>query len=102
MGRSVPQVQEVEIRLTPAERALLVGEFENLGIDAVRRSVFRQVWSGDKLQAAREWIEEFDARQWQAAGYDGSRKRRWMSYAAAVVGCLYMILRLVRLMKFGL
>lgn len=102
MGSSAPQIQAITTDLTPDERAELLEEFEGLGIDEVRRNVFRQTWSGDKLQVAREWIEEADAREWQASTGDSSRKRRWMGYATVAVGALYMLLRVMGIMKFGI
>lgn len=77
-------------------------EFEEMGVDAVKKELRRRRWQPDKISAGRVWVENQDANQWLAdrggAPPGDARKtfRKWAMYIAIVFGLGYVVARLLR------
>lgn len=79
-------------------------EFNELGVDRVRRELLARRWDPEKLSAARLWVESQDAHSWVAgrgkAPPDAKKKkmRSWAIYIATAFGFAYVATRVIRQM----
>lgn len=77
-------------------------DFEQLGLESVRRELLARRWDPDKLAAARLWVERQDTRQWLSGREDAppqerpKRFRRWLLFIAIAFGAAFALVRVLR------
>lgn len=77
-------------------------EFEQLGLEAVRRELPMRRWDRDKLAAARLWVEGQDAQHWLSDHKDTPPRekpkwmKKWALYIIVVFGVGYAAVRIFR------
>lgn len=77
-------------------------EFKELGREGVRGALLANRWPKEKLDLARRWLEQEDARSWQQRVGPGPGKpkakwkAKWFGYAVIAVAVVAGLARLLR------
>jgi hypothetical protein len=70
-------------------------EFEQTGVDDVRKRVLRAVYTGEKLQEARQWLKQNDPAWISAKAARGANARATIALIISVLSLLVAIAAII-------